>query len=135
MIEIKLIDGAPFVVVPDGRRDRLLTPQDATGEALTAISAAERRLRELAEAENDLHSKIQEALVAGELTADSRARMNLIRTEGAALRSQIDVHQATINGIREALTRIAAERIAAEHADHIARIVAPYDAALKEHTA
>jgi hypothetical protein len=134
VIELKLIDGEPFIAVRNGRREATMTPQEAIAQAREGIAEAGAKLRSLAAQQDDLRARIQEAVFFDEPTADLRAELLDLTRESEASRATADRHRQDIQQINATVDRHHAEQLQRQHAAHLAELVEPYTAILKECT-
>lgn len=113
-MELKIIDGLPFITTRIGKRDVIQTPAEITDDAHQLIAAANQIILGLRRTHQEAQQRIEAAIMNDEDTSTLRAEQSAIREEIAdherdqleafnrigTVTELIDTHVA--NGIREA---------------------------------
>lgn len=132
MIESRTLDGEIFIVSREGKQEALSTPAEATDTARARIGEHEAALRTLADQADTLSREVEHAAFFGEPTGELREALQDIQRQAARERSAIEGQRSRIEAIRAAVDRHQSERLAREHAGHLAALVAPFEQTLRE---
>lgn len=134
-MELKIIDGLPFITTRVGKRDSIQTPAEVTNDAHQLIDATKQIILGLRRADQEAQQRIEAAILNGEDASKLRAEQSAIREEIADHeRDQLE----TFNRIGEVTKLIdthAAESIRKADKDRLNQLLTPFNNFIKEYQA
>lgn len=134
-MQIKIIDGQPFIAINNGKRKSVLTLTEATDEAHRHIHEAGEIIANLLNAENETQRQIQASVLSGEDTSQLRTELEEIHQEISDHKRDQQTAQATIDGVINLLDSGAAETIRRTDTARLNELLTPFNNAIKEYQA
>lgn len=134
-MELKIIDGLPFITTRIGKRDTIQTPTEVTNDAHQLIDAANQIILGLRRAYQEAQQRIEAAIMNGEDTSKLRAEQSAIHEEVAD--HERDQREA-LSRIGEVTTLIdthAAESIRKADKASLNQLLTPFNNFTKEYQA
>lgn len=132
MIETRVLGDEVFIVSREGRREQLLTPADAVAMHRSSIDTHQHELRNLADSAENIRAEIERACFFSEPTNELRQQLSDVQRQAQQVQGVIAGHRNQIEDILAAVNRHQSDRLAREHAGHLAALVAPFDRVLQE---
>ena len=131
MMEMRTIDGKPFIATRQGKRETFLPPEQVIANAQQEVASASAIIASLRDQEQATRSRLESALLSLEPTSQHRLDLAAIQEEIKAHQRDADQARALIAEVDELLLHHSAEQIRREDAERIADVLKPFTQFLK----
>ncbi len=131
MMELRTIDGKPFIATRQGKRETFLPPEQVIANAQQEVASASAIIASLRDQEQATRSRLESALLSLEPTSQHRLDLAAIQEEIKAHQRDADQARALIAEVDELLLHHSAEQIRREDAERIADVLKPFTQFLK----
>lgn len=131
-MEIRILDGQPFIVSRAGKRELVQSSTDLAADARARIAQAESCIASLRSAEAQAQAGLEAAALAGDSTTGARAELAAIQDEITSHEGDASEARALIREATALIDTHAAAGIREADKRRLADLLAPFDQALKE---
>ena len=131
MMEMRTIDGKPFIATRQGKRETFLPPEQVIANAQQEVASASAIIASLRDQEQATRSRLESALLSLEPTSQHRLDLAAFQEEIKAHQRDADQARALIAEVDELLLHHSAEQIRREDAERIADVLKPFTQFLK----
>lgn len=132
MMELRIIDGLPFIVQRHGKKEFTRTPEEVADLERRAISDGQAAIADCHIDAESIRQRIESALIAGEPTADLRAELVAVTEQTDGFTDQVAESAETIRTVWKLIDSHTATAIRQAHVSRLTTLLAPFDNILEK---
>ena len=133
MMEIRILDGKPFIVTRKGKHELVSTPEAVTAAQQAYIASASAALNALRHREQAAQQTLEAAVFAGASSAPARLDLAAVLEEIQGFERDITHARSAIAQVSALIEFHAANRIRQADATAVAELIQPFTDFLKDH--
>ena len=131
-MELRIIDGKPFIITRRGKAETATPTADVVAQARLRIQDAKHMLASLEQSKAEAQTSLEAALLKGEPAAPYRAEIANITELARDQAHEISDATADIEGGHQVLDHYKATQIRLADADALAALIKPFDNFLRK---
>lgn len=132
-MQIRIIDGQPFIVERQGKRESVLPPSEVVAAAHKCMDDAKAMLEGLDRSEKETQARLEAALIGAESTTPIRAELGAIDELKHDQQRELSDAQSVIRQVPQFLDQYKTSLIRQADSERIQALAKPFTDFLKEH--